>query len=228
VLLYVHELRMAAVPTTDSSQEINGTAVTISMSGFIDCITAAHNSLDAFLSLELSVIRSLPTSYFVRITHTAILLVKLQFAATGLHTHGDSKIKADYYVGCLIKKFSGWDTLWPAQRLAHTLRRLRGMLQHRGNEGLASELAWLNVWTLEETPSVVQGLENAGSAMLSTFDEELLAWSLSGTGTCNVIHSAPPSTSLDATQLVDWFGTDLDTSTFDFDGNLQIMTQYFD
>jgi hypothetical protein len=245
---------MTVIPTTDSSSGNNGTAVTISMSGFTDCVTAAHNSLDAFLSLELSLIRSLLTSYFVQITHTAVLLVKLQFTATGLQTHGYLNVKADHYLECLIKKFSGWGSLWPVQKLAHTFRRLREMLHQCGNAELASELAWLNVWTLEETSSVEspgqpstisdhsganggvvhtsQGLESVERATLPTFDEELLAWSVSGTGPCNVIqdtaHIAPPSTSLDATQLVDWFGTDLDTSTFDFDGNLQFMTQYLD
>jgi hypothetical protein len=115
-------------------------------------------------------------------------------------------------------------------------------------------LAWLSVWALEEITSVEtvgqvstitghsgphgagvsisQGLESTEGATLSTFDEELLAWSLSGTSHSNVLqntaHIALPSTSLDATQLVDWFGTDLDTSTFDFDGNLQFMIQPFD
>jgi hypothetical protein len=254
VVLYIHELRMTAMPTTNSPPKVNGTAATISVSEFTDCLTATHNSLDAFLSLEMSLIRTLPTSYFVRITHTAILLVKLHFAVAGLQNHGDANIKAGDYLRRLVNKFIGWGTLWPAQKLAHTFRRLREMLRQRGNEGLASELAWLNVWTLEEVPSVEsfgqtsritthagsdgevvrnsQSLGSAERATLSTFDQELLAWSLSGAGQCNVTqntaHTAPPSTSLDATQLVDWFGTDLDTSTFDFDGNLQFMTQCFD
>jgi hypothetical protein len=36
---------------------------------------------------------------------------------------------------------------------------------------------------------------------------------------------ALPLASLDAAQLIDWFGTDLNMSTFDFDGNLQSTVQ---
>ena len=128
------------------------------------------------------------------------------------------------------------------------------MLRQCGNQGFASELSWLSVWTLagpssddftgqlgattkhpgsvgQEVP-IYQGPVNAGRATLSAFDEELLAWSMSGTSQNNVTQitaeNTLPSASLDASQLIDWFGTDLNTSTFDFDGNLQSMIQLFD
>lgn len=123
-------------------------------------------------------------------------------------------------------------------------------MRQYGDQELASELAWLNAWTLEE-PSRVEGFaqtdaptpsENPDIATisqgpevtetLSTFHEDALAWCVSNTDPFNnkqnVARSAVPSASLDATQLVDWFGTDLNTSTFDFDGNLQSMIQFFD
>jgi hypothetical protein len=241
------------MPATKSALEPSSIKTTISAFNLRECVSAAHESLDAFLSLDMSLTRTLPTSHFVQITHTAIMLVKLYFATTGLRKNGDPNLKADHYLERLVNKFSGWGTLWPAQKLSHTFWRLREMLQQRGNAGLTTELAWLNPWTVEETPviesvgpastitgrpgsageiSISQGLENAGRAILSTFDEELLAWSQAGAIQSNVIqhaaHDTLPSASLDATQLIDWFGTDLNTSTFDFDGNLQSMIQYFD
>ncbi|KAH0289859.1 hypothetical protein KCU62_g4039, partial [Aureobasidium sp. EXF-3399] len=237
-----------------SLPEDGRTSINISKSEFTESLTAAHVLLDTFLSLDMSLIRALPTSYSVQITHTAIVLVKLHFASRGFRDHGDLDLKADDYLGRLVKKFSGWGALWPAQKLSYTLRRLHRMLRQCGNQGFASELSWLNVWTLaepsrgnfagqvggttnhsgtvrEELP-ISQGLDSTVRATLSAFDEELLAWSMSGTGQCNVIEdlaqTALPSASLDASQLIDWFGTDLDTSTFDFDGNLQSMIQIFD
>jgi hypothetical protein len=139
--------------------------------------------------------------------------------------------------------------LWPTQRLAHTFQRLLEMLRQRGNDELASESAWLDSWTLEGSPivefvgetstvtdhrtsGISEDLGSTGGATISTFDQELLAWSQAGAIRSNVIqdtaHNALPSASLDATQLIDWFGTDLNTSTFDFDGNLQSMIQFFD
>jgi hypothetical protein len=253
-MLYIHELEMTSLPTTNSSLEDSGTVTLISASKSTECLAAAHDSLDTFLSLDMLLTRAFPTSYLVRITHTAIVLVKLHFAATGVLNREGLNFKADDYLERLVKKFSGWGTLWSAQKLAHNFRRLREMLHQCGNDSLTSELAWLSVWALEEITSVEtvgqvstitghsgphgagvsisQGLEGTEGATLSTFDEELLAWSLSGTSHSNVLqntaHIALPSTSLDATQLVDWFGTDLDTSTFDFDGNLQFMIQPFD
>jgi hypothetical protein len=252
-MLYIHELAMTAVPTTGSYPRDRVPTTTISAFRFTECLTAAHNLLDAFLSLDISLIRALPTSYFVQITHTAIVLVKLHFAAAGLPNHENLDLKADHYFERLVKKVSGWGVLWSAQKLAHTFGRLRKMLQRCGNRNFASDLAWLGVWTLLEAPSVelvgqintitdhsgsgegisiAQGIESAGRATLLRIEEDVLAWSRSGMEQSNVIRNTIqdtlPFASLDATQLIDWFGTDLDTSTFDFDGNLQSMVQFFD
>jgi len=245
---------MTTTPAITSPPEDGRTSINISRSEFTENLTAAHILLDTFLSLDMSLIRALPTSYFVQLTHTAIVLVKLHFASRGLGNHEDLHPQADNYLGRLVKKFSGWGTLWSAQKLSHTLRRLHRMLRQCGNQEFASELSWLSVWTLAEPLSgdfagrqdgttnhpgtvredipISQGLDSTGRATLSAFDEELLAWSMPGTGQNNVTQitaeNALPSASLDASQLIDWFGTDLSTSTFDFDGNLQSMVQLFD
>jgi hypothetical protein len=249
VTLYIHELEMTTLPATSSPHEGSVTTSIIGASEFTECLSAAHTLLDGFLSLDISLIRALPTSYFVQITHTAMILMKLHFAATGLRNHEDLDLKVDDYLEQLVKKFSGWGILWPTQRLAHTFQRLLEMLRQRGNDELASESAWLDSWTLEGSPivefvgetstvtdhrtsGISEGLGSTGGATISTFDQELLAWSQAGAIRSNVIqdtaHNALPSASLDATQLIDWFGTDLNTSTFDFDGNLQSMIQFFD
>ncbi|KAI4736183.1 hypothetical protein E4T50_13309 [Aureobasidium sp. EXF-12298] len=189
---------MTAVPTTGSYPRDRVPTITISAFRFTECLTAAHNLLDAFLSLDISLIRALPTSYFVQITHTAIVLVKLHFAAEGLPNHENLDLKADHYFERLVKKVSGWGVLWSAQKLAHTFGRLRKMLQRCGNRNFASDLAWLGVWTLLEAPSVelvgqintitdhsgsgegisiAQGIESAGRATLLRIEEDVLAWS---------------------------------------------------
>lgn len=245
---------MTTIPPIARPPEEGRTSVIISGLEFTECLTAAHNLLDTFLSLDMSLIRVLSTSYFVQITHTAIILAKLHFASRGLQSQADLGLKADDYFGRLVKKCSGWGTLWPAQKLSHTLRRLHRMLRQCGNQVFASELSWLDVWILTEPMSgdfagqprtttshsgsagelmpIPLALTDEARATLSAFDEELVAWSLSGKDRCdttsNTAHDALPSASLDASQLIDWFGTDLNTSTFDFDGNLQYMVEFCD
>ncbi|KAI4764553.1 hypothetical protein E4T51_02458 [Aureobasidium sp. EXF-12344] len=257
VTLYIHELVMTTDPSADNTPGDGGNAVTISQSELSDCLTSAHNSLDSFLTLDMPLIRTLPTSYFVQVTHTALILVKLHFAAARLSDHADAAQKilvigADAYLGRLLAKCRGWGTLWPAQKLVETLRRLRELLQRCSDQTLASKLAWLNAWTLErvsdsdvigqtnrtpiqsgyggEAAVVSQCPEIVERTTLSTSDEDMLAWCVSSTDQINSMQDVPhptlPSASLDASQLIDWFGTDLNTSTFDFDGNLQSMIQF--
>ncbi|KAK6000808.1 hypothetical protein QM012_003533 [Aureobasidium pullulans] len=258
VTLYVHELAMTATTLVDQPPAIRENAVLVSSSEFSDCLAATRNSLDLFLSLDMPFIRTLPTSYFVQLTHTALVLVKFHFAAARLSSHAAAArkildIRAEAFLERLLAKCSGWGTLWPAQRLARILRKLRELLRQCGDQRLASDLTWLDVWTLEEVPSIElinkhgcapeqseyieqdeaifqdQGI--AERATLSTLTEDVPAWPESNTDLNNdmqnVARSTLPSASLDATQLIDWFGTDLNTSTFDFDGNLQSIVQFF-
>jgi hypothetical protein len=111
-MLYIHEPATTAMPTTGSPPKDNVTRTTISASRFTECLATAQKSLDAFLSLDMSLIRALPTSYFVQITHTAIIIVNLRFAAAELPNYGNLDVKADHYFERLVKKFSGWGTLF--------------------------------------------------------------------------------------------------------------------
>lgn len=248
---------MTTAPSADHILANGENAVIISSSEIFGCLTATHSLLDSFLSLDISLIRTLPTSYFVQLTDAALVLVKLHFAVTPLLNDADSAqklsdIKADAYLERLLTRFRGWGALWPAKRLVDTLKRLRDLLPQRGGQELASEMAWLNAWTLEDSSrlesleqteivpelpgnsdiaTIPQGLEIGERATLSTLDEDALSLCVSSTEQINnlqtITQPALPSASLDATELVDWFGTDLNASTFDFDGNLQSMIQFF-
>lgn len=225
----------------------------INQAQFIDCTTAAHNLLDTFLSLDISSIRTLPTAYSIQLTHATIVLVNLHFAAARLINPADAvlktlNIRTDHYLARLMQKFSGWGTMWPMQRLAKKLRELKEMVRHCDNNAMPSELAWLNVWTLEEAPldtnphdttlaeqqqdpEQAHSTEIGETAILSVPNGDDLIWQSLDTN-ANVsqydLNNTLPSASLDIAQLNDWFGTDLNTSTFDFDGNLQAMIQFFD
>jgi hypothetical protein len=219
----------------------------------LDCTTAAQNLLDTFLSLDISSIRTLPTSYSIRLIHATIVLIKLHFAATRLTDPADTVIKTqsiqmNHYLARLMQKFSGWGILWPFCKLANKLRELREMVRHCDNDEMSSELAWLNIWTLEEAtldmnsygtalagqqhnPEQAHSTEIGEIATLPIPDDNELAWQSINTNaeiSRYDFHNTLPSASLDISQLNDWFGTDLNTSTFDFDGNLQAMIQFFD
>ncbi|THX58811.1 hypothetical protein D6D06_02631 [Aureobasidium pullulans] len=239
--LYLHEMAMCAGSTSINQAQFN------------DCTIAAHNLLDTFLSFDIPLIRTLPAVYSVQLIHATIVLVKLHFAAARLTNPADTVLKTqsiriDHYLARLMQKFSGWRTLWPMQRLANKLRELKEMVRHCDNNAMPSELAWLNVWTLEEAPldtnphdttlaeqqqdpEQAHSTEIGETAILSVPNGDDLIWQSLNTN-ANVsqydLNNTLPSASLDIAQLNDWFGTDLNTSTFDFDGNLQSMIQFFD
>ncbi|THX84893.1 hypothetical protein D6D08_04438 [Aureobasidium pullulans] len=230
--VYLHEMAICA-----GSPPINQAQST-------DCTTAAHHLLDTFLSLDISSIRTLPTSYSIRLIHATIVLIKLHFAATRLTDPADTvpktqSIQMNHYLARSMQKFSGWGTLWPFRKLAEKIRALREMVQECVNEDMSAGPAWLDAWTLEEAPVAAQRqqqtfepfTEIGETATLPIPDDNELAWQSINTNaeiSRYDFNNTLPSASLDISQLNDWFGTDLDTSTFDFDGNLQAMIQFFD
>ncbi|THW71567.1 hypothetical protein D6D19_07274 [Aureobasidium pullulans] len=239
--VYLHETVMCAGSTP------------INQALFNDCTIAAHNLLDTFLSFDIPLIRTLPAVYSVQLIHATIVLVKLHFAAARLTNPADAVLKTqsiriDHYLARLIQKVSGWGTLWPFCTLANKLRELKEMVRHCDNNAMPSELAWLNVWTLEEAPldtnphdttlaeqqqdpEQAHSTEIGETAILSVPNGDDLIWQSLNTN-ANLsqydLNNTLPSASLDIAQLNDWFGTDLNTSTFDFDGNLQSVIQFFD
>ncbi|KAI5271164.1 hypothetical protein E4T47_05460 [Aureobasidium subglaciale] len=236
---------MTSDPSAKQRHNARVDTTTVNPNEFQDCLSAAHTLLDTFLSVEITLIRTLPTAYFVQFTHAAIVLAKLNFAAARafVATEAASRISAlgvEDYLERVVKKFSGWGALWPLQKLCDTFKRLQQLLGQCGVSESAS-VAWLDVWTAESTTSVPndaraivgegvpegQSEHIAEEAILSVANDDVLAWAQTGPEH-SILNDELPSASLDATQLIDWFGTDLDTSTFDFDGNLQLMIPFFD
>jgi hypothetical protein len=269
--------------STPSTGEIAGSGAgdgaNIDPAGFADCVAAAHALLDVFLSLDMSVIRALPTLYFVRLTYTVVVLVKLHFAAARLPNPQDAaqkilSLKVDEYLGRMLQKFSGWGTLWPAHRLTKGLRSIRDSFRQCNiSQVVASEVSWLDTWTFKRslidefdgpvgapaeqaidmgfsggTQSIeesrhktfefqplkdaegIPALQPTGQ-MLPTPGSEDRPWDL-GVSILSAMHDELPSMDIgdplpwDATQFDDWLDTSMNTSTFDFDGDLQSLIQY--
>lgn len=101
---------MTTIPLANRTLVNGENAVIIHPSEFSDCLIASHSLLDSLLCLDMSLTRTLPTSYFVQLTHAALVLVKFHFAAIRLSNHTDaaqkiSDIKADVYLERLLTKF---------------------------------------------------------------------------------------------------------------------------
>lgn len=284
----MHEIVMH--PTTSTHNfpgSSSGNAATIDPADFTDCLVAAHGLFDVFLSLEISLIRALPTFYFVRLTYATIVLVKLHFAASRLANPSDAahkarSLKVDDYIGRMLQKVSGWGTLWPAWRLTKVFRRVREWFRLNSSREMmaSSELAWLNVWAFKEealinenadrlanaelargmqsfedaqnqqqdldAPPTIERIEGAATPVpqtLPTPSGSDPAWDPLRTtdpGDMNLLYGGvhDPLHSLDIgdssmppyndTQLDMWLDTNVNTSTFDFDGDLQSMIQYMD
>jgi len=255
---------MYSPPRTDHPSDSGGdNAGNIDPAKFTDCLAAAHGLLDVFLSLDMSLIRALPTLYFVRLTYAAIVLIKLHFAAERLPNPADAaqktlSLRVDDYLGRMLQKFSGWGALWPAWKLTKSLREIRRLFRQNSNrEMMASELGWLNLWVFEEPPvnkivapveqTIGGGCTGDTQSLGNIRQEALEALSLNtaeGPAPAPPIllrpddpmlydlHDTLPSMDLgdtspwDITQLDKWLETNVNTSTFDFDGDLQSTIQY--
>lgn len=90
--LYMHEIAMHNEHNIDdfrppySSTLIDGpldpeSVTQIHIASLTKCLHAAHAAFDAFLSMDLHLLRSLPTHFYVRNSYAAVALIKL-YAAT--------------------------------------------------------------------------------------------------------------------------------------------------
>lgn len=279
----MHEIAMYSAPGDHPPAIGSGNSANIDPAEFTDCLTAAHGLLDVFLSLDMSLIRALPTLYFVRLTYAVIVLVKLHFAAARLPDPRDAaqktlSLKVDDYLGRMLQKFSGWGTLWPAWRLTKRLRRVRELFRQNSNRGMMlPELAWLNIWVFKDSsvnesvggttapaeqtidPGLTRGTQSIETFRQETFEAQPLkiaerpapaaqmlplpggsdaAWDLlkmdPGDNALFPMQDTLPSMNLgdtslwDTTELDRWLETNMNTSTFDFDGDLQSTIQYID
>lgn len=250
---------MHSAPIVDQPPGSGGDAVNIDPAEFTDCLAAAHGLLDIFLSLDMSLIRALPTLYFVRLTYAAVVLVKLHFAATRLPDPRDAaqkiaSLKVDEYLRRMLQTFSGWGTLWPARRLTKVLRRIREMFRQRGNRDMmATELSWLNLWSLKqpqasesapaeqvsgaESATAMQNITDPRQDRLEIHPTDIAGGSASATQTLPTTGTNGPVWPNDTSLLYtmdealpslafeDTLCWGMNMSTFDFDGDLQAMIQ---
>ena len=166
---------MYSTPETDHpARSVAGNAAMIDPFEFTERVAAAHGLLDVFLSLNMSQIRTLPTLYFVRLTYAVVVLVKLHFAAARLSdatcaTERIVSLKVEHYLRRLLQEVSGWGTIWPAWRLTKSLRRIQDLFRQQSNKEItASDLAWLDVWSLKDSSasdSVAKAAPSADHAM---------------------------------------------------------------
>lgn len=72
------------------------------------CLHSAHNAFEAFLSMEIKVLRSLPTHFFVRNSYAAVSLIKMYSAVAAKGSKFGSifqsdELKVDAYLDRLIQ-----------------------------------------------------------------------------------------------------------------------------
>lgn len=170
----------STTPETDHpARSVAGNAAMIDPSEFTERVAAAHGLLDVFLSLNMSQIRTLPSLYFVRLTYAVVVLVKLHFAAARLSdatcaTERIASLKVEHYLRRLLQQVSGWGTIWPAWRLTNSLRRIQDLLRQQSNKEItASDLAWLDVWSLKDSSASDSVATAAPSATDHAMEVEL-------------------------------------------------------
>ena len=118
ISLYMHEIAMHNEHNIDDfrppyhSTPIEGppdpeSLTPIHIDSLTKCLVSAHEAFDAFLSMDIGVLRSLPTHFYVRNSYAAVALIKLYTAIAARESKMSSilkpaDLKVDYYLDALI------------------------------------------------------------------------------------------------------------------------------
>ena len=75
------------------------------------CLNSIHNAFEAFLAMDVQVLRVLPTIFFVRNSYAAVALIKMYSAVNAKDSKfasifGTSDLKVDYYLDAMIAALS--------------------------------------------------------------------------------------------------------------------------
>ncbi|KAK6814539.1 hypothetical protein RU639_009444 [Aspergillus parasiticus] len=154
--LYLNEVAFctASENTTSNaeapSKDQTSAAITIPADIFSECVETMDHIFRVFTSLDMSAIRVLPAVHLIRMIYTALILVKLHFAAI-TSTNEDAKPQIDRLqvskrLGCIIQMFAGWGPLWPATKLTAVFCRIRSWFED--DDMMKRDGSWLNVWRL--------------------------------------------------------------------------------
>jgi hypothetical protein len=98
------------------------------------CLSSIHNAFDAFLSMDVKVLRALPTLFFVRNSYAAVALIKMYSAVSAKgskfgKTFKTSDLKVEQYLDRLINRLTKTAESG-ASRVAHKFSFIFNMLKN--------------------------------------------------------------------------------------------------
>ena len=108
--------------------------------------------------------------HLIRMIYTALILVKLHFAAITSPNEVAQlqidRLQVSNRLDCIIQMFAGWGPLWPATKLTTVFRRIRSWFED--DDMMKRDGSWLNVWRLgpvSQRPENIQSsIDPVGSA----------------------------------------------------------------
>ena len=98
------------------------------------CLSSIHNAFDAFLSMDVKVLRALPTLFFVRNSYAAVALIKMYSAVSAKGSKfgsilKTSDLKVEHYLDRLINRLTK-TAEGGASRVAHKFSFIFNMLKN--------------------------------------------------------------------------------------------------
>ncbi|OGM48751.1 Zn(II)2Cys6 transcription factor [Aspergillus bombycis] len=149
--LYLSEVAFCAASDAEVPSETRTSrTITIPADTFSECVETIDHIFRGFTSLDMSAIRVLPAMYLIRMIYTALILVKLHFAAV-TSSNEDAQLQIDRLqvssrLHYIIQMFAGWGPLWPATKLTTVFRRIRSWFED--SDTMKRDGSCLNVWQL--------------------------------------------------------------------------------
>lgn len=93
------------------SDELQGVVTPAHIESLTTCLESIHSAFDAFLAMDVHVLRGLPTIFIVRNSYAAVALIKMYTAVSAKDSRfatifRTSELKVEYYLDAMINKLS--------------------------------------------------------------------------------------------------------------------------
>ena len=108
-----HGLRDSGMASRDDSTPLTAAHI----AALSTCLTSIDGIFEAFLSMEIEVIRTLPVLYFVRISYSVVVLVKMYLAAAKPNSELGKVINKGTF--SLLIDHVNWSSIFEPRNLLH-------------------------------------------------------------------------------------------------------------
>jgi hypothetical protein len=150
------------------------------------CIRSAHDTFDAFLSMDIRMMRALPTLFFVRNSYAAVALIKMYSAVSAKGSKFGSifttqDLKVEYYLNRMIDALSRASE-GGMSRVAHKFSLIFNMLKSWHMKRTEAPNNGSHPGSRQRTPAMRNNVQQTYTAVPPQQDPAALGWNVQNRG----------------------------------------------